>query len=97
VEGNRIADIGETDRMRAEYPDTDFLDAKGGLIMPGLINTHGHIYSALARGMILKDAKPFRSFTISLKTYGVRVDRALDLPEIRMSAYTTYIDCIKTA
>jgi len=95
VEGNRIADLGATDRMRAEYPDTDFLDAKGGLIMPGLINTHGHIYSALARGMVLKDAKPSKSFADILENLWWRLDRALDLPEIRMSAYTTYIDCIK--
>ncbi len=95
VDGNRIADIGETDRMRAAYPDADFMDVKGGFIMPGMINTHGHIYSALARGMTLKDAKPSKTFADILNNLWWRVDRALDLPEIRMSAYTTYIDCIK--
>jgi len=95
VEGNRISDIGETDRVRTEYPNADFLDAKGSFIMPGMINTHGHIYSAMARGMMLKDTKPSKSFADILQNLWWRVDRALDLPEIRMSAYTTYIDCIK--
>ncbi len=95
VEGNRIVDLGETDRMRAEYPDAEFLDAKGAFIMPGMINTHGHIYSALARGMRLADAKPSKTFSDILENLWWRVDRGLDLPEIRSSAYTTYIDCIK--
>ena len=31
---------------------------EGRVIMPGLINTHTHLYSAFARGMALKDAAP---------------------------------------
>jgi putative selenium metabolism protein SsnA len=95
VEGNRIIDLGETDRMRAAYQGAEFLDAKGAFIMPGMINTHGHIYSALARGMHLADAKPSKTFSDILENLWWRMDRGLDLPEIRSSAYTTYIDCIK--
>ncbi len=95
VDGNRIADFGETSLLREKYPDAEFYDAQGKIIMPGMINTHGHIYSALARGMILADAKPSHSFADILKNLWWRVDRSLSLPEISMSAYTTYIDCIK--
>ena len=63
--------------------------------MPGLINTHGHIYSAFARGMSLKDSKVSKNFTQILENLWWRMDRALDLPEIEYSAYTTYIDGIK--
>ncbi len=95
IDGNRIADYGETSLIKEKYPDAEFYDAQGKIIMPGMINTHGHIYSALARGMILADAKPSRSFADILENLWWRVDRSLELPEISMSAYTTYIDCIK--
>ena len=37
--------------LKAKYPQAEFVDARGGVIMPGLINAHTHIYSALARGL----------------------------------------------
>ena len=95
IDGNRIVDWGETSFIRNKYPDAEFYDAHGKIIMPGMINTHGHIYSALARGMILADAKPSHSFADILENLWWRVDRSLDLPEITSSAYTTYIDCIR--
>lgn len=95
VDGNTIADYGGTQEMRAKYPKTEFHDVQGGVIMPGLINTHGHIYSAFARGMTLSDSRVSRNFTQILENLWWRVDRALDLPEIQYSAYTTYIDGIR--
>ena len=50
---------------------------KAGIIMPGLINAHGHIYSALARGMSLKNAGVSKNFTQILENLWWRVDRAL--------------------
>lgn len=95
VNGNKIVDFGPTAAVKEKYPDAEYYDARGRVIMPGLINTHGHIYSALARGMTLADAKPSHSFADILENLWWRVDRSLDLPEIRLSAYTTYIDCIR--
>ena len=95
VEGNTIKDFGTTDEMKKKYAESIFYDAKKNVIMPGLINTHGHIYSALARGMFLKDAKPSKNFAQILENLWWRVDRSLKTPEIKSSAYTTYIDGIK--
>ncbi len=95
VDGNKIADVGAPKVLREKYADAEFHDAKGNIIMPGLINAHGHIYSALARGMALKDSKPSHSFKDILENLWWRVDRSLGLPEIKYSAYTTYIDSIK--
>lgn len=95
VDGNTITDVGITGVLKEKYRGVEFYDAKGRVIMPGLINTHGHIYSALARGMILPDSKPSHSFKDILENLWWRVDRSLDLPEIKYSAYTTYIDSIK--
>ena len=36
-----------------KHINAEIIDAHGGLIMPGFINAHHHIYSALARGLSL--------------------------------------------
>lgn len=95
IDGEIIADAGKTQELKEKYPDAEFDDVQGRLIMPGLINTHGHIYSALARGMILKDGKVSKNFTQILENLWWRIDRALGLPEITCSAYVTYMDGIK--
>lgn len=95
VDGSLIADFGSTQEMKRKYPQASFYDAEGRVVMPGLINTHGHIYSAFARGMMLKDDKVSKNFTQILENLWWRVDRALQLPEIEYSAYATYIEGVK--
>ena len=51
TEGGTILAVGSTADLRAQYPQAEFVDAHGGVIMPGLSNAHTHIYSALARGL----------------------------------------------
>mgnify|MGYP001038492002 FL=1 len=51
IDGTKIVDVGATAGLKAKYPQAEFVDAKGGVIMPGLVNAHTHIYSALARGL----------------------------------------------
>lgn len=45
-----IKNIGTVDNMKKLYKDAEYIDAGGGVIMPAFINTHEHIYSAMARG-----------------------------------------------
>ena len=54
VDGNTIRKVGETAAIRSEFPEAEYVDAKGGVIMPAFINTHEHIYSAMARGLSIK-------------------------------------------
>ena len=42
-EGAKIVEVGEEAALRAKYPEAEILDAKGGVIMPALINAHTHI------------------------------------------------------
>ena len=57
IEGTKIAAVGETEAIKKQYGDAEFIDAKGGVIMPAFINTHEHIYSAMARGLSIKGYK----------------------------------------
>ena len=46
MDGSTIVMAGETEEVKKAYPDAEFIDAKGGVIMPAFINAHEHIYSS---------------------------------------------------
>lgn len=50
IEGSRISDVGASAVLRARYPEEEHLDARGMVVMPGLICGHTHLSRALARG-----------------------------------------------
>ena len=58
IDGKTIKEVGETKDLKGKYPDAEFIDAKGGVIMPAFVNMHEHIYSALARGLAIKGYNP---------------------------------------
>ena len=94
IEGTRIAAVGSTAELREKYPEADFVDARGGVIMPGLVNAHTHIYSALARGLSINGFSP-TSFYEVLDGQWWYIDRHLTLAGTRASADALYLDCIK--
>lgn len=95
VEGGKILEVGETGALKSKYPQAEFIDAKGMVIMPALINVHSHIYSGLARGLAIAGNNPTNFFEI-LDGMWWAIDRNLTLEGTRRSAYTTFIDSIKT-
>ena len=94
VDGSGIIKTGNTENMKKSYPDAEFVDAKGGLIMPGLINSHEHIYSTMARGLSIRGYNP-QGFLDILDGLWWAIDRHLTLEQTRQSARATFIDCIK--
>lgn len=95
VSGKLIQEVGTDAEIRAKYPDAEYIDAKGGVIMPGLINTHNHIYSAMARGLSVKGYNP-KGFLDVLDGMWWTLDRKLNNKQTYYSAVATYIDCIKS-
>ena len=94
VEGNKIIAVDTTENILAKYKEEDIIDVDGKVIMPGFINTHHHIYSAFARGMA-SSGKPNENFLEILENLWWKIDKKLSLEDLKYSAYTTYIDCIK--
>ena len=94
TEGNVIKEVGATADMQKKYPDATFIDAHGGVIMPGLINTHNHIYSAFARGLSIKGYSP-RCFNDILEGMWWKIDRKLTHENNRLSSAADVVDCIK--
>ena len=94
IDGTAIAAVGEAAALKARYPDAEVVDAKGGVIMPGLINAHTHIYSGLARGLAIAGNNPTNFLEVLEGTWW-NIDRHLTLDGTRASAYATVLDCIR--
>jgi len=92
-EGERILALGPEAEIRDAYPAARYLDARGGLILPGLVNLHHHFYSALARG--LDPGVEMSDFPEILDRMWWRLDRALDRDTVRLSALLSAADCVR--
>ncbi len=94
MDGGRIVAVGPTAQLKGAYPQAEYIDAKGGVIMPGLVNAHTHIYSALARGLSIDGFAP-TNFLEVLEGQWWAIDRRLTLDGTRASADALFMDCIK--
>lgn len=94
IEGESIIAFGSTSELKAKYPQAEFIDAHGGLILPGYINAHSHIYSAFSRGLSIKGYNP-KGFLGILDGLWWNIDRHLSVANSAASARAILLDCIK--
>jgi 5-methylthioadenosine/S-adenosylhomocysteine deaminase len=99
INGNTITAVGAADRIAAEFVAKDVIDAKGRVVLPGLINTHTHAPMVLYRGLgddlalmewLQKYIFPAEAKTVS-PTF-VRNGTRLAALEMIRSGTTTYVD-----
>jgi putative selenium metabolism protein SsnA len=95
IQGDKIAAIGKTSELVAQYPQQEKLDARGKLVMPGNICAHTHFYGAFARGMSLPPGPPPKNFPEILQKLWWRIDRSLTLEDSKYSALVCLVDAIK--
>jgi putative selenium metabolism protein SsnA len=95
IRGNLIQETGESAALKAKYPDAEFIDARGRLVMPGFINTHMHYYSTFARGLNL-GGKPATTFGEILSGLWWRLDRQLTLDDVYYSCVGPMIDEVRS-
>ena len=94
TDGPKILAVGEEAALKKACPSAQFVDAAGGVIMPGFINAHTHIYSGLARGLSIEGHNP-TNFLEILEGMWWNIDRHLTLSGTRASAWATILDCIR--
>jgi putative selenium metabolism protein SsnA len=94
VRDQRIAALGAENELRAQYPTARFVDARGGLIMPGFLCAHTHFYGAFARAMTIPGEPP-RNFPDILRQLWWRLDKALTPEDIAASAEVFLVDAIR--
>jgi len=95
VRGHRIADIGE----KLDAPGARVLDASSCLIIPGLINTHHHLYQTLQRNIpAVQNAELFDWLKTLYRVWqhltpeAVRVGTMLGCGELLKTGCTTTLD-----
>jgi 5-methylthioadenosine/S-adenosylhomocysteine deaminase len=59
VRGDRIAAIGMRTALEAQAPEAEVIDCRGKILIPGMVNTHTHLFQTLLKGpgddMVLKN------------------------------------------
>lgn len=84
-----------TERGQIATTTTDeVFDCGGAVVLPGLVNGHTHIYSALAVGMPPPPVAP-TNFHEILKYVWWRLDQALDAESIEMSARIAAMEALR--
>jgi 5-methylthioadenosine/S-adenosylhomocysteine deaminase len=51
VEGDTIISVGKSRDLSKEYGSFEVIDARKGVIMPGLVNAHSHLFAMFSRGL----------------------------------------------
>jgi putative selenium metabolism protein SsnA len=92
VEGNRIVEVG--DFSADKYMADRTIDARGNLVMPGLINAHHHLYSTFARGFT-PPGPPATNFADILSRLWWKLDSALDSEDVYYSALLALMDAAR--
>ena len=92
IENNTITEMGQGISFR--FHADKVIDLKGKLVSPGIVCSHNHFYSMLARG-IMANIKPSGDFISVLRNLWWRLDRALDEESLYYSGLTGALEAIK--
>ena len=99
IAGTTIVGVGAPQAIAAQFQARDTIDARGRVILPGLINTHTHapmvLYRGLADDLALMDWLQKYIFPAEAKTVSpafVRTGTRLAALEMIRSGTTTYVD-----
>jgi 5-methylthioadenosine/S-adenosylhomocysteine deaminase len=99
IDATDIVEVGTPEAIAARYQPRDTIDARGQVILPGLINTHTHapmvMYRGLADDLALMDWLQKYIFPAEAKTVSpelVRVGTRLAALEMIESGTTTFAD-----
>ncbi|MBU8912499.1 MAG: putative aminohydrolase SsnA [Spirochaetales bacterium] len=94
VEDDVIKEVGRNLTVAGLVAEDKTVDAGGKILFPGLVCSHHHMYSGLARG-IMADIGPTPDFVSILRNLWWRLDRAIDEASLYSSGLICSIDAIR--
>jgi putative selenium metabolism protein SsnA len=95
IEGERIVAVGETSTILGAYHPDVMVSAKGGIVIPGLICAHTHLYGILLRGASI-NLPPSTDFTQNLQRVWWPMDQAMEMRDAYASALMSSVEFLRT-
>lgn len=95
IERTEIAALGPVVELEASHPRATRIDARGMLLLPGLIDAHTHLYSALILAMPAMDRPP-QNFPEVLSRIWWRWDKVLSDDDVYASALVGSIASLRS-
>ena len=99
IDGRQIVAVGRPEAVAARFAGAETIDARGQVLLPGLVNTHTHapmvMYRGLADDLALMDWLQRYIFPAEAKTVSpemVRIGTRLAALEMIQSGTTTFAD-----
>jgi cytosine/adenosine deaminase-related metal-dependent hydrolase len=93
IEDTLIKEVGHN--LESKYKAVKVLDLAGEIVYPGLVCSHNHFYSGLARGIMAR-IKPSTDFISILQNLWWRLDMAIDEEILLYSGLISSLDAIKS-
>ena len=93
IDGSLIKEVGVN--LIEKYPNAQVKEMAGKIVMPGIVCSHNHFYSGLARG-VLASIPPSPDFISILKNVWWRMDRALDEEAVYYSGLICSLEALKS-
>ena len=93
IDGSLIKEVGVN--LTEKYPNAQVKEMAGKIVMPGIVCSHNHFYSGLARG-VLASIPPSPDFISILKNVWWRMDRALDEEAVYYSGLICSLEALKS-
>lgn len=95
VDNGKISEVGLFEQLKAAHPEVTTENLGEGLITPGLVNLHHHLYSSFARGWAVPGEPP-QDFAQILERVWWRLDKALGRDDIYYSAIVGLCESIQS-
>jgi len=95
IEGGTIAAVGREAAAAKKDQLERTIDLAGRILMPGLVCSHTHFYSALSRGVLARIA-PSSDFVSTLQTLWWRLDRAIDREILEASGMAAALEAVQS-
>lgn len=92
IQNGLIKEVGSN--LSSKYPAARIKEMRGKLVMPGIVCSHNHFYSGLARG-IMADIAPSPDFISILKNLWWRLDQVMDEEAVYYSGLICSLEAIK--
>lgn len=93
IDGTGIMDVGPG--LSRQYSCDKVINLSGSLVTPGIVCSHNHFYSGLARG-IMANIKPCPDFVSVLSNLWWRLDRAIDEEILYYSGMVCSLEALRS-